>query len=163
MNNYKIIHFKSNEIRIKNITNRLNINNAKYWNKLFSICRNYLLEKKYLNAENVNSNNYILEMNKPVIIRNCGLNHFKALKLKNKDYVETDYIFPSGKMGTKNAEAYYNMISKKYIMLAYKKEKNIEHITIIKHRRLAAYLKGNVVKKYYLKINTDFFKVVVEE
>jgi hypothetical protein len=163
MNNYKIIHFESNEIRIKKITNKLYIHNAKYWNKLFSICRNYLLEKKYLNAENVDINYYILEMNKPVIIRNCGLNHFKALKLENKDFVETDYIFPSGKMVSKLADAYYNMISKKYVMLAYKKEKNIEHITIIKHKRLAAYLKGNVVKKYHLKINNENYKVIIDE
>lgn len=62
----------------------------------------------------------------------------------------------------KKAEAYYNMVSKKYVMLSYNKEKNTENITIIKHSRLDAYLKGNNVKKYELKINNDNYKVVIE-
>lgn len=162
MDNYKIIHFESNQIRIRKITDTLFMPNAKFWNKLYELCNGYVKAENYLKSENLDLSIYKTEMNKPAIIRNCGLNHIRALRLDNKDFIETDFIFPSGKVVSKKAEAYYNMVSKNYVMLAYKKEKNIEHITIIKPTRLPAYLKGNNVKKYELKINNDDYKVVID-
>ena len=65
-------------------------------------------------------------------------------------------------MISKKAEAYYNIVSKKYVMLEYRKEGNIENIKVIKHNRLPAFIKGNNVKKYDLKIDNDYFKIVFD-
>lgn len=162
MENYKIIHFESVPHRIKKINDTLFNPNAKYWNKLFLICDTYVKSNFYFKDDNIDTEVYISEMNKPIILRNCGLNYIKGLRLEKLEFVETDFIFPSGTMVSKKAEAYYNMVSKKYVMLSYNKEKNTENITIIKHSRLDAYLKGNNVKKYELKINNDNYKVVIE-
>lgn len=163
MENYKIIHFESVPHRIKKINDTLFHPNAKYWNKLFSICDTYVKSNFYLKDDNLDTEVYKSEMNKPIILRNCGLNHMKGLRLEKLEFVETDFIYPSGAMASKKAEAYYNMVSKKYVMLSYSKEKNIESIIIIKHPKLDTYLKGNNVKKYELKINNDNYKVVIED
>ena len=162
MENYKIIHFESVPHRIKKINDTLFNPNAKYWNKLFSICDTYVKSNFYFKDDNLDTEVYISEMNKQIILRNFGLNYMKGLRLEKLEFVETDFIFPSGTMVSKKAEAYYNMVSKKYVMLSYNKEKNTENIPIIKHSRLDAYLKGNNVKKYELKINNDNYKVVIE-
>jgi len=162
MDNYKIIHFESNQIRIKKITDTFFMPNAKFWNKLYELCNGYVKAEHYLKSDNLDLSIYKSEMNKPAIIRNCGLYQIKALRLDNKEFVETDFIFPSGRMVSKKAEAYYNIVSKKYVMLDYKKEGNIENIKVIKHNRLPAYIKGNNVKKYELKINNDNYKVVID-
>lgn len=162
MGNYKIIHFESNQIRIKKITDTLFMPNAKFWNKLYELCNGYVKAEHYLKSENLDLSIYKTEMNKPAIIRNCGLNHIRALRLDNKDFIETDFIFPSGKMISKKAEAYYNIVSKKYVMLEYKKEGNIENIKVIKHNRLPAFMKGNNVKKYDMKIDNNYFKIVFD-
>lgn len=120
MDNYKIIHFESNPIRIKKITNTLFSPNAKFKNKLHSICDIYVKSTFYL-KDNLEMEVYKSEMNKPVILRNCGLNYMKGLRLENIEFVETDCIYPSGKMVSKKAEAYYNMVSIKYVMLDYNK------------------------------------------
>lgn len=161
MENYKIIHFESVPIRIKKTNDTLLFPNAKFWNKLFTICNTFVKSSYYLKSDNLDIEVFKAEMNKPIIIRNCGLNYMKGIRLEGLDFVETDFIFPSGKMISKKTETYYNMVSKNYVMLDYRKEKNIEHITIIKYSRLAAYLKGNNVKKYDLKINNDNYKVIV--
>jgi len=162
MDNYKIIHFESNQIRIKKITDTFFMPNAKFWNKLYELCNDYVKAEHYLKSDNLDLSIYKSEMNKPAIIRNCGLHQIKALRLDNKEFIETDFIFPSGRMVSKKAEAYYNIVSKKYVMLASRKEKNIEYITIIKYKRLDAYIKGNNVRKYDLKIDNKLFKIVVD-
>lgn len=161
MDNYKIIHFESNPIRIKKINNTLFSPNAKFKNKLHSICDIYVKSNFYLKPDNSDIEVYKSEMNKPVIMRNCGLNYMKGLRLENIEFVETDYIYPSGKMVSKKTEAYYNMVSKKYVMLDYKKEGNIEYVKLIKHSRLSAFRKGNNVKKYELKVNNDDYKIII--
>jgi hypothetical protein len=163
MENYRIIHFESVPQRIKKTNDTFFNPNSKYWNKLFLICDTYVKSNFYLKDNNLDTEVYKSEMNKPIILRNCGLNYMKGLRLEKLEFVETDFIFPSGIMVSKKAEVYYNMVSKKYVMLSYNKEKNIENITIIKHSRLDAYLKGNNVKKYELKINNDNYKVVIED
>jgi hypothetical protein len=106
---------------------------------------------------------YKSEMNKPIILRNCGLNYMKGLRLEKIEFVETAYIYPSGKMVSKKSEAYYNMVSIKYVMLDYNREENIEYVQLIKHSRLDAYLKGNNVKKYKLEVDNNNYKVVIEK
>jgi hypothetical protein len=162
MENYKIIHFESVPYRIKKINDTLLHPNAKYWNKLFSIFDTYVKSNFYFKDDNLDIEVYKSEMNKPIILRNCGLNYMKGLRLEKLEFVENDFIYPSGTMTSKKTEVYYNMVSKKYIMLNNSKENNIEKVTIIKHSRLDAYLKGNNVKKYELKFNNDNFKVVLE-
>lgn len=163
MDNYKIIHFESNPIRIKKINNTLFSPNAKFKNKLHSICDIYVKSNFYLKPDNSDIEVYKSEMNKPIIMRNCGLNYMKGLRLENIKFVETDYIYPSGKMVSKKAEAYYNMVSIKYVMLDYNKEENIEYVKLIKYSRLDAYIKGNNVKKYNLKVNNDNYKVIINK
>ena len=162
MDNYKIIHFESDQIRIRKITDTFFMPNAKFWNKLYELCNGYVKAENYLKSENLDLSIYKTEMNKPAIIRNCGLNHIRALRLDNKDFIETDFIFPSGKMISKKAEAYYNIVSKKYVMLEYRKDGNIENIKVIKHNRLPAFIKGNNVKKYDMKIDNNYFKIVFD-
>jgi hypothetical protein len=162
MDNYKIIHFESNPIRIKKITNTLFSPNAKFKNKLHSICDTYVKSTFYL-KDNLEMEVYKSEMNKPIILRNCGLNYMKGLRLENIEFVETDCIYPSGKMVSKKAEAYYNMVSIKYVMLDYKKVNHIEYVKLIKHSRLDAYIKGNNVKKYELEVDNDNYKVIINE
>lgn len=161
MENYKIIHFESIPHRIKKINNTLFRPNAKYWNKLFSICDTYVKSNFYLKDDNHDTEVYKSEMNKPIILRNCGLNYMRGLRLEKIEFVETDFIFPSGTMASKKAEAYYNMVSKKYIMLNYKKDEHFEYVQIIKCSRLEAYLKGNNVKKYDLKIDSNNYKIII--
>lgn len=161
MEKYKFIHFESMPIQIKRITDTLFHPNAKHWNKLFELCSGFVKAVHYLKSENIDLSVYKLEMNKPAIIRNCGLNNMKGLRLEGIEFVETDYIFPSGQILSKRAQAYYNMVSIKYVMLNYKKEGRFEYVQIIKHSRLEAYLKGNNVKKYELKIDSDNYKIII--
>lgn len=163
MEDYKIIHFESVPYRIKKINDTLFHPNSKYWNKLFLICDTYVKSKFYLKNDNLDIEVYKSEMNKPIILRNCGLNHMKGLRLEKLEFVETNFIYPSGTMASKKAEPYYNMVSKKYVMLNYSKQKNIESITIIKLSRLPAFLKGNKVKKYEIEVNNDNYRIVIDE
>ena len=163
MENYKIIHFESVPHRIKKINDTLFHPKAKYWNKLYLICDTYVKSNFYLKSDNINIEYYKAEMNKPIIMRSCGLNYMKDLRLEGLEFVETEFIFPSGKMVSKKAEAYYNMVSKKYVMLNYSKDKTIETISIIKLSRLPAYIKGNRVKKYELKINNNNCRIVIDD
>ena len=96
MENYKIIHFESVPHRIKKINDTLFHPNAKYWNKLFSICDTYVKSNFYFKDDNLDTEVYKSEMNKPIILRNCGLNYMKGLRLEKLEFVETDFIFPYG-------------------------------------------------------------------
>ena len=50
MDNYKIIHFESNQIRIRKITDTLFMPNAKFWNKLYELCNGYVKAENYLKS-----------------------------------------------------------------------------------------------------------------
>ena len=91
MDNYKIIYFESSQIRIKKITDTLFMPNAKFWNKLYELCNGYVKAEHYLKSENLDISIYKTEMNKPAIIRSCGLNHIRALRLDNKYYSANNF------------------------------------------------------------------------
>jgi len=133
--------------------------NSKYWNKLLKICKNRIKIKAILPDRNIDDELFIREMNDMVILRNTGLLNLPK-RLEGKEFIETDYILPAGQRNGRRVIAQYFIVSKKYILVEYRKEKDKEYLKVAKYKRLDALNKGKRVKIYDIEIQNSNLKII---
>ncbi|CAI8305924.1 MAG: Uncharacterised protein [Flavobacteriaceae bacterium] len=157
-NKYKIIRFKTNPINLERRESYMP--NSKYWNKLYEICKLYSNAKRLgINYENQTDDTFIKMMNTPTVLRNCNLMYL-PISLDASKFIETEKIFPYVDSLVKRSKPQYLMLSKQYVLIDYKKQGDIESLTVVEYKRLEALLNNKRVKEYNIEVKYSDLEII---
>lgn len=156
---YKIVRFKTKPIDFRNKYESY-LPSGKDWNKLRNLCKIYVQSRNFF-PENDAFEIVASEMNTPRMLRSCGLINFPK-SLDGNKFMETERVEPAGEMNGKRVQPQYIKISKKYILIDYKKSNEIELLKLAEYKRLDALKKEKPVKFYDIEINNSEILIINE-
>lgn len=166
IDNYKIIRFQSRPFTLQKKYEAYH-SNSKYWNELSFSCTAYVKLKEFNESQKLVSqdkldNSIIESINDPRIITNCGLANF-PFRIGGGKFIETEQVKPCGEKKGRKIIAQYYLTSKKYILLEYSSDNNVEYLKIAEFKRLEALENKKRVKFYDIEIKDSQIKIIEEE